>query len=42
MIRVMTDDFKVEPKVRDSIGLGDRSKDGIDIEEDRKGCFPTT
>jgi hypothetical protein len=39
--RAPTDDKKVEPEVRDSIGLGDRTEDDVDIVEDRKGwCVP--
>ena len=37
--RVHTDDYKMKPEVRDSIGLGDRTEDGVDILEDRKGWW---
>ena len=36
MKRASTDDLKAEPKVRDYIGLGDCTKDNVDIMEDRK------
>ena len=37
MLTAPTDNSKIEPKVRDSIGLGDRIEDDIDIIEDRIG-----
>ena len=41
MKRVPIDDLKVEPEVGDSIELGDRSEDYVDIVEDRKWwCVP--
>ena len=41
MKRVPTDDLKAETEVRDSIGIGDRTEDDVDIEEDHKGrCVP--
>ena len=34
-----TDDRKVKPEVRDSIGLGNRTEDDVDIAKDRKGWY---
>ena len=44
MKRVSTaEDIKIEREVPDSIGLGDRTEDTFDIEEDRKGwCIRLT
>ena len=38
MLTAPTEHPKVEPEVRDSIRLRDRSKDDVDIVEDRIGC----
>ena len=41
MLTLPNDDLKVESEVCDSIGLGDRTKDDVDIVEDPKGwCVP--
>ena len=41
MLSIPIEDGKVEPEVRDSIGLGNRTEDDVDIVEDLKGwCFP--
>ena len=42
MERVPTvEDIKIKPEVSNSIGLGDRTEDNVDIEEDRKEwCIP--